>query len=63
MGYFGVKCHTNLSAVIGFWLQILHFGDLFKEVRLLHAGLGPSALELGSWVGQDHVQVHSKTCW
>lgn len=57
-----MTCHTNLGAVISFRLQILHFGDLFEEVGLLHAGLGPAALELSPGIGQDHLQVHCKTC-
>lgn len=61
MSVFWITCHTNLGAIIGFGFQILHFGDLFEEVGLLHAGLGPATLELSSGVRQNHLQVHCET--
>lgn len=52
---------THPSAVVGFGLQLPHLGDLFQEVRLLHARLGTPTLEQRPWAPQDHLEVHCKT--
>lgn len=41
---------TDLGTVLGLWLQVLHFSDLFEEIRLLHSWFGSSPLEQGTWV-------------
>ncbi len=55
-------CSTDLGTVLGLWLQVLHLSDLFEEIRLLHPWFGSSPLEQGTWVWQDHLQVHCKAC-
>lgn len=50
---------TDLGAVVGLGLQILHLGDLLEEVRLLHT---IDAVELSPRVGKDHLEVNGETC-
>lgn len=52
--------NAYLGAVAGLGLQLLHRCDLFEEVRLLHPGLGSTALKHSFWIGQDDLKADGK---